>query len=220
MASARSAGGPRARGGATRRRATRALSPLTKPPDDLSGFPPYVVGRRVFLYRIHREERSPWWFSDDGSGRFDLAGDGRGTCYLAATAIGAFIEVFRTDTVIPEAEVDARLVATLSVPKRATLADCTTTRARRFGVTGAIHTQPDYALTRDWAEAFAQAGFDGVRYRLSHDPAQRQLGVALFGPAGEQDLPVRATGPISAEVIEQARRRFGLIVTPTPEFPA
>jgi hypothetical protein len=44
--------------------------------------------------------------------------------------------------------------------------------------------------------------------------------VALFGPAGEQDLPVRATGPIGVEVIERARRRFGLIVAPTPAFPA
>jgi hypothetical protein len=122
--------------------------------------------------------------------------------------------------VIPEAEVDARLLTTLSVPKRATLADCTTTKARRFGITGAINTQPDYTRTREWAAAFVQAGFDGIRYRLSHDPAQRQLGVALFGSAGEQDFPVRATGAIGAEVIEEARRRFGLIVAPTPEFPA
>ena len=130
--------------------------------------------------------------------------------------MGAFIEVFRIGTVIPEAEVDRRLLTTVSLPKRATLADCTTTRARRFGITAAIHTHPDYALTRGWADAFAQAGFDGIRYRLSHDPAQRQLGVALFGPVGEQDLPVRATGRIGAEVIEEARRRFGLIVAPAP----
>ncbi len=117
---------------------------------------------------------------------------------------------------IPEQEVDARLLATLSVPKRSTLADCTTAKARRFGITAAIHTQPEYELTRAWAEAFARAGFDGVRYRLSHDPSQRQLGVALFGPAGEQHLEVRASAPIPPEVIEEARRRFGLIVAPTP----
>jgi hypothetical protein len=118
--------------------------------------------------------------------------------------------------VIPELEVESRLLATLSIPKRSTLADCTVSRARRFGITGAIHTQPDYELTRAWAEAFAQAGFDGIRYRLGHDPAQRELGVALFGPAGEQDLPVRANGPIEPGVVEEARSRFGLIVAPTP----
>ena len=116
---------------------------------------------------------------------------------------------------ISELAVEARVIASLSVPKRATLADCTVAKARRFGITGAIHTQPEYVLTRAWAEAFAQAGFDGVRYRLSHDPAQRELGVALFGPAGEQDLPVRASGPIEPAVLEQARSRFGLIVAPT-----
>jgi hypothetical protein len=213
MASARPAGGAGARGGSALRRATQALSPLAKPPDDLSGFPSHAVNRRELFYRIHRAERSPWWFSNDGSGRFDL--DARGTCYLAVSEVGAFIEVFRTGTVVPEAEVEARLLATLSV-KRSTLADCTTSKARRFGITGAIHTQPDYTLTRDWAEAFARAGFEGIRYRLSHDPSQRELGVALFGPAGEQDLPVRKSGPIGAHVIAEAQRRFGLIVAPTP----
>lgn len=102
------------------------------------------------------------------------------------------------------------------MPKRSTLADCTVARARRFGVSGTIHTQPDYDLTRAWAEAFAAAGFDGIRYRLDHDPAQRQLGVALFGPAGEGDLPVRAREPIDEAISEEARRRFGLVVAPTP----
>lgn len=192
------------------------MSPLAPPPDDLSGFPSHLVNRHERLYRIHRRERSPWWFSNDGSGRFDLACEERGTCCLTASGVGAFIEVFRTGTVIPEAEVDARFLATLSVRRRTTLADCTAARARRFGITGAIHTQPDYELTRAWAEAFVRAGFGGIRCRLSHDPAQRELCVAVFGPAGEQDLPVRETGSIAADAIEEARRRFGLIVAPTP----
>ena len=66
------------------------------------------------------------------------------------------------------------------------------------------------------AEAFAAAGFGGIRYRVSHDPAQRELGVVLFGDAGAQSLPVRRTEAIPASVIEAARRRFGLIVAPTP----
>jgi hypothetical protein len=173
------------------------------------------VGRRERFYRIHQRDRSPWWFSNLGAGRFDLTG-ARGTCYLAATPVGAFIEVFRLSNPIPEPEIELRSVATVSLPKRATLADCTVGRSRRFGITGAIHTQPDYELPQTWAEAFAEAGFDGIWYRLSHDPAQRELGVALFGAGGEADLPVRASEPIDAAVIEQARRRFGLIVAPTP----
>jgi hypothetical protein len=191
------------------------LSPLGLPPDDLTRFPAFGVDRRRSLYRIHRTDAGPWWFSGDGSGRFDLR-DGRGSCYLAATPVGAFIEVFRVATVIPESEVEARSLSSLVPPTRARLADCTVSAARKFGITGAIHTQPDYTVPQAWAEAFAAAGFGGIRYRVSHDPAQRELGVVLFGEAGEQSLSVRRTEAIPASVIEAARQRFGLIVAPTP----
>ncbi len=117
---------------------------------------------------------------------------------------------------IPEAELDARSLSRLVPPKRTRLADCAVTRARRFGITGALHTQPDYAAPHAWAKAFAAAGFGGIRYRLSHDPAQRELGVALFGAAGEQALPVRRTDPVPEIVVEEARQCFGLIVAPVP----
>jgi hypothetical protein len=192
------------------------VSPLGLPPDDLSRFPTYDLGRRELLYRLHRGDVGPWWFSSDGSGRFDLIGGDEGACYLASSPVGAFIEVFRTATVIPEAEVEARSLSRMVAPNRTSLADCTVQRARRFGITGAIHTQPDYELPQAWAKAFVEAGFGGIRYRVSHDPAQRELGVALFGSKGAQSLPVRRTEAVPADVLEEARLRFGLIVTPTP----
>ena len=191
------------------------MSPLGLPPDDLSRFPAFGVDRRRSLYRIHRTDAGPWWFSGDGSGRFDLR-DGRGSCYLAVTPVGAFIEVFRVATVIPEAEVEARSLSTLAPPKRVNLADCTVSAARKFGITGAVHTQPDYALPQAWAAALAAAGFGGIRYRLSHDPAQKELGVALFGAAGQQSLPIRRTETVPPAAVEEARQRFGLVVAPTP----
>jgi RES domain-containing protein len=191
------------------------LSPLGLPPEDLTRFPAFDVDRRRSLYRIHRSDVGPWWFSGDGTGRFDLR-DGRGSCYLAGTPLGAFIEVFRVGSVIPEAEVDARSLSSLVPPSRTRLADCTVSAARKFGITGAIHTQPDYTVPQAWAEAFAASGFGGIRYRLSHDPAQRELGIVLFGAAGEQSLPVRRAEPVPAGVIEAARQRFGLVVAPTP----
>jgi len=191
------------------------LSPLGLPPDDLTRFPSLDIDRRRSLYRIHRNDVRPWWFLGDGSGRFDLR-DGRGSCYLAVTPIGAFIEVFRVATVIPEAEVEARSLSTLAPPKRVNLADCTVSAARKFGITGAVHTQPDYALPQAWAAALAAAGFGGIRYRLSHDPAQKELGVALFGAAGQQSLPIRRTETVPPAAVEEARQRFGLVVAPTP----
>lgn len=193
------------------------MSPLAAPPGDLGGFPAHDLGSDRVLYRIHRSERSPWWFSNDGSGRFDLLPGDEGTCYLAERPLGAFIEVFRRGTVIPEAELRIRTLAELRPPSATTLADCTATGARGYGVTGAIHSQPDYQRTRAWAQAFADAGFGGILYRLSHDPSGSELGVALFGRAGEQSLPVEQTRPIEDAVLDEARRRFSLVVLPTPD---
>jgi hypothetical protein len=96
------------------------------------------------------------------------------------------------------------------------LADCTESSARSFGVTAAIHSSESYERTQEWAAAFADAGFGGVRYLVSHDPAQRLIGVALFGPSGAADQPVAATASIESELIVAARERFGIIVLPTP----
>lgn len=96
------------------------------------------------------------------------------------------------------------------------LADCTSRRARAFGITAAIHSSPGYALTQAWATALARAGFDGVRYLVSHDPAQRYVGIALFGPAGTSDWPVAETAPLGAELLGTVRRRFGIGIMRTP----
>lgn len=92
------------------------------------------------------------------------------------------------------------------------LADCTDSRVRRFGLTGEIHTAIDRAVTRRWADALAQAGFDGIRYLVRHDPSQREVGIALFGAGDEADWPVVSTEVIGADLILAAERRFGITV--------
>jgi len=78
LAASRPPGRAGARGGVAVRAAPAAvtLEPARLPPDDLSRFPAFGVDRRRSLYRIHRTDAGPWWFSGDGSGRFDLR-DGR-----------------------------------------------------------------------------------------------------------------------------------------------
>jgi hypothetical protein len=192
------------------------VSPLTLPPDDLRRFPTYRLeaGRR--LYRVHRAGNAPGWFSSDGSGRFDLGGD-RGTLYLALSELGALIEVFRSGTLVAEAEVATRRLSTVSSDSALTLADCAIGRARAYGITAEIHSSPDYDVTQAWAHALAAAGFAGIRYRLRHDPAQREIGIALFGAGGE-DASVRAetTNVIADALTRRLARRFGITVTPTP----
>ena len=189
------------------------MSPLARPPDPagLATFPKRQLTPATPLFRIHLHDRGPWWFSHSTSGRFDLPSP-RGTCYLAEDPLGAFVEIFRTIPAIPDIEVAARRLSTLHVQHPVILADCAARRARAFGITAAIHSGQDYELTQAWAAALAAAGFGGVRYLVSHDPAQRYVGVALFGPAGAAAWPVASTAPIEADLILQARRRFGIRV--------
>lgn len=179
----------------------------------MDGFPEIRLSG-AHLFRIHRAGRSPWWFSSDGSGRFDLT-DGRGTCYLAEEPLGCFVEVFRAWILIPEAEIAARRIARLDLPP-VRLADCCSARCRKLGLTGEIHSTPDYARTQAWAAALAAAGFDGLRYLLRHDPSQRFRGVALFGPAGAPPWPFAPGDPIGPAMVEEVGRRFGLRVMPAP----
>ena len=138
-----------------------------------------------------------------------------GTCYLAEQPTGAFVEAFQIyGAVVRRPVVEARRVSILSVPRTALLADCTNARARAFGLTAEIHTMTTRRRTRIWAHAFAGAGFDGIRFLVRHDPSQRRVGIALFGPAGQTDWPVLATSEIGADLMLDVERLFGIRVEP------
>ena len=191
------------------------MSPLVWPPTHLTDFPEHQLLPANPIVRIHRHNFGPWWFSHDGSGRFDLAAPS-GTCYFAADELGAFVEVFREMRVIPDVEVLARRISVIRVSTPTRLADFTSSAAASFGVTAAIHSTEDYVKTQTWAGALAAAGFGGVRYLVSHDPAQRNVGIALFGSAGAANLPVHSTDLISPRLISDAERLFGYRVIPIP----
>jgi RES domain len=131
---------------------------------------------------------------------------------------GAFLETLgRQGRLIDPAEVARRVLSTLHVPRPQVLANSGHARARAFGITAGISAveEPDRRTTRHWAEAFHAAGFEGVRYRVGHDPSQRAIGVALFGPAGQSDWPAAAPEPLGGSLLALVRRRYGLIVLPT-----
>jgi RES domain len=194
------------------------VSPLGPPPSDSGRFPRWRLPTSRALYRIHRRDRGPWYFDNGASGRFNLSG-ALGTCYLALAPDGAFLDTLgRQGRLIDPAEVARRVLSTLNVPRPMVLANAGHARARAFGITAGISSieEPDRHTTRRWAEAFYAGGFDGIRYRLGHDPSQRTIGVALFGPAGEADWPAPSPEAIAAGLLAVVRRRYGLIVLPTP----
>jgi hypothetical protein len=188
---------------------------------NLSGFPYRTLRGNRALYRLHRASHEPWWFSADGSGRFDPVGTDAGACYAAYEPLGAWVEVFRKAMVIAEADVSARILTELRAGRDLRLADLVSRRALRFGVTASLGADEDYGRSHDFAAAAIGAGFDGVRYRTRHDPALRLTSVALFAPAGapgatDPRWPPGVSVPVPDELIEDAARTFSYRVLPAP----
>lgn len=154
----------------------------------MNGFPGRILSAGTSLYRIYRATRSPWWFSSDGSGRFDLPAPA-GTCYLAEQPLAALLEVTRGLTLLSEAFLNGRRLLTVQLPHDLPLADLTAARAYRYGLTAEVAATSDYDMPHAWAAALRDAGFAGVRYHVRHDPGADHVGIAWFGRAGRMRHP-------------------------------
>ena len=188
---------------------------------NLRGFPRRTLRGDRLIHRIHRAAGGPWWFSSDGSGRFDPVGTGHGACYLAEPPLGAWVEVFRKGMLVAEAAVQDRALLSVPMGRDLRLADLTSRRALQFGVTASLGAGDGYDESQAFAAEALGAGFDGVRYLVRHDPAQELYGIALFGPDGAPDpadpaWPVAGDGPIPDALVDEAVRAFGYRVLPTP----
>jgi hypothetical protein len=189
-----------------------------KPIDSALGALTWRSRRRLF--RIHRGAHGPWWFSADGTGRFDpVHVDGLGACYLAEEPLGAFVEVFRTRILLEESEIETRVLTQVQFGRDLWLADACAREALSYGVTAQLGADGDYSLAQDFASSAARAGFQGVRWCVRHDPAQQLAAIALFGPAGGPTRPRRwprgSTRDIDARLIGSAAV-FGYRVAPHP----
>jgi RES domain-containing protein len=184
------------------------------------GFPGRTLKGSREIYRIHRVETGAWWFSSDGSGRFDPLGTRLGACYLAEQPLGAWIEVFRRRMLLAEAEVLRRVLLSVKLGRDLKLADLTSRRALQFDVTASLGANEGYVASQALAARAVQAGFDGLRYLVRHDPAQRLYGIALFAEPGASSdhraWPCERDAAIPDALIDEASRPFGYRVLPTP----
>jgi hypothetical protein len=184
------------------------------------GFPRRTLRGDREIYRVHRADHGPWWFSSDGSGRFDPADTGMGACYLAERPLGAWVEVFRKAMVIAEPDFRGRALLSVCLGRDLKLADLTSRRALRFGVTASLGTNEDYSDSQAFAADAIAAGFDGVRYLVRHDPAQALHGIALFAEAGAATdpglWPSGDDGEIPNALVTEAERVFHYRVLPFP----
>ncbi len=191
----------------------------------LDRFPQRTLRADRQIYRIHRSRRhsgnTGWWFSFDGTGRFDPVGTGKGSCYFAERPLGAWVEVYRRQMLLAETAVTDRWLMSVRLGRDVRLADLTSRRALQFGVTASLGADEQYDASQAFAAQALGAGYAGIRYLVRHDPAQRLYGIALFGEAGEQPDNDRAEtsildSAIPDELIAEAQRRFGYRVVPRP----
>lgn len=142
-----------------------------------------------------------WWFSCSGEGRFDLE-DPLGTCYLAETEGVAVRErcgrIIAMGLPVPESVYADRVVSRVSAPELGgDGADLTAADALRAGITGELSATSEYVLTRQWADALWDAGFEALRYAARFTPGGREAAWAVFGRAGAQECgTVRDSRPL------------------------
>lgn len=193
------------------------------PPSTLDGFPARALSTGAVLFRAHHGDRSPWWFGNDGGGRFDLPAP-QGTCYTALDATSAVRErlgpVLGSRAALPESTLAEVVVSRLRLPERRSAADLQSRGAAPFGVTRELETMVPYAVPQAWARAFAGAGFGAVSYGPRFTPGDCTA-IALFGPEGlaswESDpRPVGAQGIVSEMRIWPTPRRADLSVVRPP----
>lgn len=170
-------------------------------PGDLRRFPDTTPPSR--LLRVCRLSYPTWWFSSDGSGRFDLSPPA-GTCYLATDQYAAIRETTRLGPV-STTWLRGRELREVGPPEaNARLAATTRQAAGRFGMTTELATIVPYDLPRRWAAAFRMAGFDGIRHQLRHDHRARPSGIAIFGPAAGVTYDDGSHIPLTPSMVEDA----------------
>ena len=194
---------------------------LRSPGASLTGFPCWALRPDRTWYRAHKASLVPWWFSSDGSGRFDLSPP-HGTCYLASDAEAAVRERWGQDLLafgyVPRSVAEDTAVSQLTAPRAGVVADLCAADAASFGVTREISTAGRYDITQAWANAFGPQGIGvlGVRYQPRLSTNSRGWALGLFGQAGTAAWP---DDPAPREGVELAER-LGITVANTPSLAA
>jgi hypothetical protein len=205
---------------------SRQRMALGAPRGNLSGFPRSRLLHRDVLYRAHAPKNSPWWFSSNMKGRFDLLPP-HGTCYLATDMTSALRERFGHDLVRQgyvtfQAAADTHL-SKLQVPSTRFLAKTCAPESADFGMTREIGTCAVYKIPQAWAKAFFASGkYSGIRYQSRFAPGAKSNSVALFDSAGQQGWPtdphatpgVKACDDVGIKVLHPPTRKQVRIVQP------
>ena len=142
-------------------------------------------------------------------------------CYLGHEPLASYVEVFGRFRAVPKAELDRRCLSELTVRRVVEIADLTDrTVLGAFGITAAHSVGTDYEPAQELASRLFGAGFEGIVYRVRHDPAMELEAVALFGEPGE--TPDRFNPPKSSPIPQEliaAGQQFQIEVLPAAPLP-
>lgn len=190
-------------------------------PGQLADFPGTMIKTTKTFYRAHSIAYSspPWWFSSDGSGRFDLTGHS-GTCYLAESRVSALREALGTRLVsfgVDRSELNNRAISKLFLPRPHHVANTTSAYAANHGITRELVSVTPYEVPHAWASAWADAGFDGIRYlgRLSTAIVPEARCLAVFHAASAADSTFKPDPNPSAAADTAIRAHMRILDTPT-----
>lgn len=205
----------------------RQRQTLPEPPaGSLEGLPPWEFDATgLTLYRLCGSSyTSPWYFSNDDSGRFNLVSGREGTCYWGTTLSGSILEVLGPELaavgVLSARWFEEKCVWSAELTSDIRIADLANIGARQFGVTLELFTITPYVLPQRWASEIRECGWEGIRYLLRHEPSGASKGIALFGPRGAQDSHEAAALVAKVEFDEELLGKFtaetGVQVLETP----
>ena len=148
------------------------------------GFPSRVLDAEVELFRIHKTVHHAGHFSISGQHRFaaPVGHNPRyGVCYTALDPIGAYVEVFGRIGSAPLSLLSERSLSKATLTDDLRLADLTHRAVLgKFGITGDVSMGADYSASQELSASLHGDGFDGILYRLRHDPQMLLESVALF----------------------------------------
>lgn len=197
--------------------ATRPAPPrIGVAPDTVKGFASWTLRPADDLYRAHSTTHGAWWFSSDGSGRFDLELPA-GTCYAGLSVNVAVRERVRDAALAGTVDVGlARkfCVSLLHVIDAVLLADVEgTADGAVTGLTRSLCSTDDYGRTGGWAQACHRDHFGGVLYPSAYTNGNDQRAVALFGEAGADRSRAEDPSPIPGPA---AVVQAGLRLDPIP----
>lgn len=203
--------------------ADRATNHLSEPnsPAQLAGFPTHTYSAGTVFVRSHSSIRGPWYFTNNGAGRFDLSGT-HGTCYVAEDEVITLLEKFGGMKAVPDYSIEEVSISSVSLAGDLVVADLTSNRGVAYGVTAEIFDTSDYPLTQRWAASLHAAGFAGVRYWARHELEHDLHAVAIFDSAGAPADPathsVRSTDALvdRTDLLERWQEETGVTILDIP----